>query len=217
VSASGSVRFEDSAGLRQTFATFPRPGQPGARSLMQDPGWYHALRRRSQRTRLNWTRMDRLDTRWIPTARILHPWPDDRFAATTQGRSEPSAPAPFSGLAVHAGICAGGSPRPQGGGLSLPRSSDQKEGPESETRCAIRRRSTRTSDGDTRSAAVWRERLRGRKSDERRESNTRQALQQMRRRHHGATPALVQNERSAGAVSRASTMVTLCRRPLLPA
>jgi RNA-directed DNA polymerase len=49
--------------------------------------WYRALRRRSQRTRLNWTRMDRLDTRWIPTARILHPWPDDRFAATTQGRS----------------------------------------------------------------------------------------------------------------------------------
>ena len=49
--------------------------------------WYRALRRRSQRTRLTWERMDRLATRWLPPARILHPWPDDRFAANTQGRS----------------------------------------------------------------------------------------------------------------------------------
>jgi RNA-directed DNA polymerase len=49
--------------------------------------WLRALRRRSQRTRLTWERMSRLAARWLPPARILHPWPDDRFAARTQGRS----------------------------------------------------------------------------------------------------------------------------------
>jgi RNA-directed DNA polymerase len=49
--------------------------------------WYRALRRRSQRTRLNWERMDRLATRWLPQARIRHPWPSVRFDARTQGRS----------------------------------------------------------------------------------------------------------------------------------
>jgi RNA-directed DNA polymerase len=49
--------------------------------------WYRALRRRSQRTRLNWERMRRLSTRWLPPARIQHPWPDARFDARTQGRS----------------------------------------------------------------------------------------------------------------------------------
>jgi RNA-directed DNA polymerase len=49
--------------------------------------WYRSLRRRSQRTRLNWTRMDRLATRWLPPARIMHPWPSMRFNARTQGRS----------------------------------------------------------------------------------------------------------------------------------
>lgn len=49
--------------------------------------WFKALRRRSQRTRLNWTRMNRLANRWLPPARVRHPFPDVRFAATTQGRS----------------------------------------------------------------------------------------------------------------------------------
>ena len=49
--------------------------------------WYRALRRRSQRTRLNWERMDRLATRWLPLARIMHPWPSVRFDARTRGRS----------------------------------------------------------------------------------------------------------------------------------
>jgi RNA-directed DNA polymerase len=45
--------------------------------------WYRALKRRSQRTRLNWERMSRLAARWIPPARIQHPWPDARFDART--------------------------------------------------------------------------------------------------------------------------------------
>jgi group II intron reverse transcriptase/maturase len=49
--------------------------------------WYGALRRRSQRTSLDWQRMDRLEARWLPPARILHPWPSMRFDARTRARS----------------------------------------------------------------------------------------------------------------------------------
>ena len=49
--------------------------------------WCHALRRRSQRSRLDWERMNRLATRWLPPARVTHPYPDVRFDARTQGRS----------------------------------------------------------------------------------------------------------------------------------
>ena len=49
--------------------------------------WYRALRRRSQRTSLTWKRMGRLEARWIPPAKIMHPWPNARFDARTQGRS----------------------------------------------------------------------------------------------------------------------------------
>lgn len=45
--------------------------------------WFKALRRRSQRTRLNWTRMGRIATRWLPKARVMHPFPEARFAART--------------------------------------------------------------------------------------------------------------------------------------
>jgi group II intron reverse transcriptase/maturase len=49
--------------------------------------WHRALERRSQRTRINWARMNRLATRWLPPARVVHPFPDVRFRANTQGRS----------------------------------------------------------------------------------------------------------------------------------
>jgi RNA-directed DNA polymerase len=49
--------------------------------------WHEALERRSQRTRINWARMNRLATRWLPPARVVHPFPDVRFRASTQGRS----------------------------------------------------------------------------------------------------------------------------------
>ena len=65
--------------------------------------WYQALRRRSQRTRLNWKRMDRIATRWLPPVRVMHPYPEERFDAKYP-RQEPSAVVP------HAGICAGGRP-----------------------------------------------------------------------------------------------------------
>lgn len=50
--------------------------------------WLRALRRRSHKARnLTWERMSRLAKRWLPPARIVHPWPEQRFVATTQGRS----------------------------------------------------------------------------------------------------------------------------------
>lgn len=44
--------------------------------------WRRTLRRRSQRSRLPWTRFARLVRAWIPSVRIRHPYPAVRFAAT---------------------------------------------------------------------------------------------------------------------------------------
>jgi group II intron reverse transcriptase/maturase len=49
--------------------------------------WYKQLRRRSQRSKLNWERMNRLIERWIPRARVFHPYPDFRLYVNTRGRS----------------------------------------------------------------------------------------------------------------------------------
>ena len=45
--------------------------------------WFKALRRRSQRDRMNWQRMGRLAARWLPPVRVMHPFPEVRFAART--------------------------------------------------------------------------------------------------------------------------------------
>jgi group II intron reverse transcriptase/maturase len=42
--------------------------------------WRKSLRRRSQKTKLTWERMTQLVNDWLPTPRIHHPWPDQRFA-----------------------------------------------------------------------------------------------------------------------------------------
>jgi RNA-directed DNA polymerase len=44
--------------------------------------WHRQLRRRSQRTRLVWTRMAKLADEFLPKPRVLHPWPSVRFAVT---------------------------------------------------------------------------------------------------------------------------------------
>jgi RNA-directed DNA polymerase len=49
--------------------------------------WFKSLRRRGQRARLNWTRMRRIHARWLPPPRRMHPFPNARFDARTQGRS----------------------------------------------------------------------------------------------------------------------------------
>ena len=44
--------------------------------------WLRTLRRRSQKDRFSWQRMHRLAADWIPKPRILHPYPEKRFAVT---------------------------------------------------------------------------------------------------------------------------------------
>jgi group II intron reverse transcriptase/maturase len=49
--------------------------------------WLQALRRRSQKDHMTWGQFGPIADRWLPQPRILHPWPDARFDARTQGRS----------------------------------------------------------------------------------------------------------------------------------
>jgi group II intron reverse transcriptase/maturase len=43
--------------------------------------WYRGLRRRSQRARnLTWAKFSKLSRRWLPSPKILHPYPNVRFA-----------------------------------------------------------------------------------------------------------------------------------------
>lgn len=42
--------------------------------------WLRALRRRSQKDRTSWAQMTRIADTWLPRPRILHPWPNQRFA-----------------------------------------------------------------------------------------------------------------------------------------
>lgn len=52
--------------------------------------WRRTLRRRSQKDGLTWERIRKIADAWLPQPRILHPWPDQRFAVT-HPRWEPSA------------------------------------------------------------------------------------------------------------------------------
>jgi group II intron reverse transcriptase/maturase len=49
--------------------------------------WWRTLRRRGDKRKSDWQRVYRLAARWLPTPRILHPYPDQRLAVRTQGRS----------------------------------------------------------------------------------------------------------------------------------
>jgi RNA-directed DNA polymerase len=64
--------------------------------------WQRTLRRRSQRDRTTWQRIARLANDFLPKPRILHCWPEQRFAVT-HPRWEPYA------RIGHVRICAGGA------------------------------------------------------------------------------------------------------------
>jgi group II intron reverse transcriptase/maturase len=64
--------------------------------------WRRALQRRSQRAGMTWERISKLADDWLPQPRILHPWPNQRFAVK-HPRWEPYAGIP------HVRICAGGA------------------------------------------------------------------------------------------------------------
>jgi RNA-directed DNA polymerase len=44
--------------------------------------WWRSLNRRSQRGNFTWARITKLVDDWLPQPRTLHPWPNQRFAAT---------------------------------------------------------------------------------------------------------------------------------------
>ena len=45
--------------------------------------WWKALKRRSHKHRLVWDRMKRLADRWLPLARVCHPYPSVRVGVIT--------------------------------------------------------------------------------------------------------------------------------------
>ncbi len=52
--------------------------------------WQRSLRRRSQKHSMSWERFTQLANDWLPQPRILHPWPERRFAVK-HPRREPYA------------------------------------------------------------------------------------------------------------------------------
>jgi RNA-directed DNA polymerase len=76
--------------VRGHLAYYAVPGNTDAVAAFRDQvarHWFKALRRRSQRTRVNWDRMRFYVNRWLPPARPTHPFPIVRFNVRTQGRS----------------------------------------------------------------------------------------------------------------------------------
>jgi group II intron reverse transcriptase/maturase len=68
------------------LAYYAVPGNTDAVSAFQYQAtrhWFKALRRRSQRDRITWKRMNRIATRWLPKVRVMQPFPEVRFAART--------------------------------------------------------------------------------------------------------------------------------------
>ena len=63
--------------------------------------WLRSLRRRSQKDRTSWERIATLADAFLPQPRILHPWPNQRFAVTHPRW------APYAGN-PHVRCCAGG-------------------------------------------------------------------------------------------------------------
>jgi len=59
--------------------------------------WHRTLRRRSQQHRPSWARTSRLVEQWLPRARNLHPWPEERFLRH-HPRQEPGAVTPLAGI-----------------------------------------------------------------------------------------------------------------------
>jgi RNA-directed DNA polymerase len=64
--------------------------------------WRRSLQRRSQRAGMTWERISKLADDWLPQPRILHPWPNQRFAVK-HPRWEPDA------RVGPVRICAGGA------------------------------------------------------------------------------------------------------------
>ncbi len=88
------------------FNYYAVPGNLDSLGLFRERAlryWGQALKRRSQRHRYAWVRRLKLAAQWLPTPRVMHPWPLDRFAAT-HPRYEPHAL-----MSARADLCGGRS------------------------------------------------------------------------------------------------------------
>ena len=75
--------------------------------------WRRALSRRSQKANVSWARMERIAARWLPPARISHPWPQRRFLVKQAYRSDRAVE---SGAAFRSGLSQGDRARHAAGG-----------------------------------------------------------------------------------------------------
>ena len=76
--------------VRGHMAYYAVPGNADAIIAFHDQvtrHWHKSLKKRSQRHNLPWTRMHRIAERWLPPVQRMHPFPNARFYANTQGRS----------------------------------------------------------------------------------------------------------------------------------
>ena len=76
--------------VRGHMAYYAVPGNADAMIAFHDQvtrHWHKSLKKRSQRHNLPWTRMRRIAERWLPPVQRMHPFPNARFYANTQGRS----------------------------------------------------------------------------------------------------------------------------------
>jgi RNA-directed DNA polymerase len=76
--------------VRGHMAYYAVPGNSDAIIAFHDQvtrHWLRALRRRSQRHNLRWYRMTHIAARYLPPVQRMHPFPNARFHANTQGRS----------------------------------------------------------------------------------------------------------------------------------
>jgi len=64
--------------------------------------WCETLRKRSHRDKTTWGRIEKIADDWLPKPKVLHPWPDQRFAVK-HPRWEPDAGK------LHVRFCAGGA------------------------------------------------------------------------------------------------------------
>ncbi len=80
--------------VRGHLAYYAVPGNTGAIKAFRTQAirhWYRALRRRSQRSRINWVRMNRITARWLPPVQVMHPHP--AWTPTSVGSMTPSTTA----------------------------------------------------------------------------------------------------------------------------
>jgi len=79
--------------LEGHYAYFAVPTNIGAVRAIRHHAkvrWYKSLRRRSQRRRLTWRRMNVVVEKHLPQPRVRHPWPEQRFLVKHR-RQEPDA------------------------------------------------------------------------------------------------------------------------------